>query len=96
VRFVEVQPDHTARTEVADIIAALTDLTRRASGLRESCRFRLSTVRIENRSRARRLPGLDGPRRNLRRTPMASRGRGSYPPRWNGNRWPPVDRATTW
>jgi peroxiredoxin len=28
VRFVDVQPDYTARTEVADIIAALTDLTR--------------------------------------------------------------------
>ena len=27
VRFVDVQPDYTARTEVADIIAALTDLT---------------------------------------------------------------------
>ena len=27
VRFVAVQPDYTARTEVADIIAALTDLT---------------------------------------------------------------------
>ena len=26
VRFVDVQPDYTARTEVADIIAALTDL----------------------------------------------------------------------
>jgi peroxiredoxin len=25
-RFVDVQPDYTARTEVADIIAALTDL----------------------------------------------------------------------
>jgi peroxiredoxin len=28
VRFVDVQPDYTARTEVADIIAALTDLTK--------------------------------------------------------------------
>jgi peroxiredoxin len=27
VRFVDVQPDYTARTEVADIIAALADLT---------------------------------------------------------------------
>lgn len=27
VRFVDVQPDYTARTEVADIIAALSDLT---------------------------------------------------------------------
>jgi hypothetical protein len=27
VRFVDVQPDYTARTEVADIIAALTKLT---------------------------------------------------------------------
>ncbi len=27
VRFVDVQPDHTARTEVSEIIAALTDLT---------------------------------------------------------------------
>jgi peroxiredoxin len=27
VRFVDVQPDYTARTEIADIIAALTDLT---------------------------------------------------------------------
>ena len=27
VRFVDVQPDYTARTEVAEIIAALTDLT---------------------------------------------------------------------
>jgi peroxiredoxin len=27
VRFVDVQPDYTARTEVADIIAALTNLT---------------------------------------------------------------------
>ncbi|MGO9558761.1 MAG: peroxiredoxin-like family protein [Acidimicrobiales bacterium] len=27
VRFVDVQPDYTARTEVADIITALTDLT---------------------------------------------------------------------
>jgi peroxiredoxin len=27
VRFVDVQPDYTARTEVADIVAALTDLT---------------------------------------------------------------------
>jgi peroxiredoxin len=27
VRFVDVQPDYTARTEVTDIIAALTDLT---------------------------------------------------------------------
>jgi peroxiredoxin len=27
VRFVDVQPDYTARTEVADIIAALTELT---------------------------------------------------------------------
>jgi hypothetical protein len=26
VRFVDVQPDYTARTEVADIVAALTDL----------------------------------------------------------------------
>jgi len=30
VRFVDVQPDFTARTEVADIIAALTDLTQKA------------------------------------------------------------------
>ena len=27
VRFVDVQPDYTARTEVADIVAALNDLT---------------------------------------------------------------------
>jgi peroxiredoxin len=27
VRFIDVQPDYTARTEVADIIAALTDLS---------------------------------------------------------------------
>jgi peroxiredoxin len=27
VRFVDIQPDYTARTEVADIIAALTDLS---------------------------------------------------------------------
>jgi peroxiredoxin len=27
VRFVDVQPDYTARTEVPEIIAALTDLT---------------------------------------------------------------------
>jgi len=26
VRFVDVQPDYTARTEVADIIAALNEL----------------------------------------------------------------------
>jgi hypothetical protein len=26
VRFVDVQPDYTARTEVADILAALADL----------------------------------------------------------------------
>jgi hypothetical protein len=27
VHFVDIQPDYTARTEVTDIIAALTDLT---------------------------------------------------------------------
>ena len=33
VRFVDVQPDYTARTEVADIIAALTDLKENKEGV---------------------------------------------------------------
>jgi peroxiredoxin len=33
VRFVDVQPDYTARTEVADIIAALTDLKENKKGV---------------------------------------------------------------